>query len=174
MKCAVCKKEISGSLCDRCKFPRIVVVGGSEDDPLVKKAARDYREHLLKGIRIELETYQYREVNGELELGETKRISLGEELERLSQDGIRWFPKLFARGDAGEDMTLTLYFTSVGNEKIKKLHVQSPDIQSLWKVGLKALDGLDFSVVIGGESDYVETESFCVLDETEGGNGKQN
>ena len=56
MKCLVCNKELTGNICERCGFPRVSVVGGAEDSPLVKTAVHDYKENLLREITVEMET----------------------------------------------------------------------------------------------------------------------
>ena len=48
MKCLICNKELTGNVCERCGFPKISVVGGAEDDPVVKTAVHDYKENILK------------------------------------------------------------------------------------------------------------------------------
>ena len=37
MKCLICKEELTGNVCTRCGFPKISVVGGAEDDPVIRK-----------------------------------------------------------------------------------------------------------------------------------------
>ena len=55
MKCLICNKELTGNVCERCGFPKISVVGGAEDDPVVKTAVHDYKENILKKITVEME-----------------------------------------------------------------------------------------------------------------------
>lgn len=54
MKCLICNKELTGNVCERCGFPKISVVGGAEDDPVVKTAVHDYKENILKKITVEM------------------------------------------------------------------------------------------------------------------------
>ena len=70
MKCLVCNKELTGNICERCGFPRVSVVGGAEDSPLVKTAVHDYKENLLREITVEMETYQYKEAGNKLVLAQ--------------------------------------------------------------------------------------------------------
>ena len=92
MKCLVCNKELNGNICERCGFPKIVVVGGAEDDPVVKTAVHDFKDNILKKITIEMETYQYKEDGSKLVLAQTDRIPVEHSyriLRRISVPGSR-------------------------------------------------------------------------------------
>lgn len=164
MKCLVCNKELTGNICERCGFPRVSVVGGAEDSPLIKTAVHDYKENLLREITVEMETYQYKEDGNKLVLAQTSRIPVGQQLQNLETDQCTWFKEDFARIEAGENMTLTLFINNKGSEIRKEISLKAPDIRSFWNVGLKAKDGMDYTVILGTVDNYVETESFCILD----------
>ena len=164
MKCLICKEELTGNVCTRCGFPKISVVGGPQDDPVIKKAVHDYREKMLKKVTIEMETYQYKEDGNKLVLDKTSRIPVGEQLQNLKKGQCTWFQEDFARMEAGEDMTLTLFIRNDGKETRREIRLKAPDIRSFWNAGLKAEDGMDYVVVLGTKDNYVETESFCILD----------
>ena len=61
-------------------------------------------------------------------------------------------------------MTLTLFINNKGSEIRKEISLKAPDIRSFWNVGLKAKDGMDYTVILGTVDNYVETERFCILD----------
>lgn len=164
MKCLVCNKELNGNICERCGFPKIVVVGGAEDDPVVKTAVHDFKDNILKKITIEMETYQYKEEGSKLVLAQTDRIPVGTQLQDLEENQCTWFQEDFARMEAGEDMTLTLFIKNDGSEVRREINLKAPDIRSFWKVGLKSQGAVDYTVVLGTADDYVETEKFCILD----------
>ena len=147
MKCLICNKELTGNVCERCGFPKISVVGGAEDDPVVKTAVHDYKENILKKITVEMETYQYKEDGN-----------------KLDKDQCTWFQEDFARMEAGEPMTLTLFINNDGREVRREISLKAPDIRSFWKAGLKSQGGMDYTVVLGTADRYAETESFCILD----------
>lgn len=164
MKCLICNKELTGNVCERCGFPKIYVVGGAEDDPVVKTAVHDYKENILKKITVEMETYQYKEDGNKLVLAQTDRIPIGKQLQNLDKDQCTWFQEDFARMEAGEPMTLTLFINNDGREVRREISFKAPDIRSFWKVGLKSQGGMDYTVVLGTADRYAETESFCILD----------
>lgn len=164
MKCLVCNKELNGNICERCGFPKIVVVGGAEDDPVVKTAVHDFKDNILKKITIEMETYQYKEEGSKLVLAQTDRIPIGTQLQDLEENQCTWFQEDFARMEAGEDMTLTLFINNDGSEVRREINLKAPDIRSFWKVGLKSQGAVDYTVVLGTADNYVETEKFCILD----------
>ena len=89
---------------------------------------------------------------------------VGEQLQNLKKGQCTWFQEDFARMEAGEDMTLTLFIRNDGKEIRREIRLKAPDIRSFWKAGLKAEDGMDYAVVLGTKDNYVETESFCILD----------
>ena len=164
MTCLVCNKELNGNICERCGFPKIAVVGGAEDDPVVKTAVHDFKANILKKITIEMETYQYKEEGSKLVLAQTGRIPIGTRLQDLEENQCTWFQEDFARMEAGEDMTLTLFINNDGSEVRREINLKSPDIRSFWKVGLKSQGAVDYTVVLGTADNYVETEKFCILD----------
>ena len=149
MKCLICNKELTGNVCERCGFPKISVVGGAEDDPVVKTAVHDYKENILKKITVEMETYQYKEDGNKLVLAQTDRIPIGKQLQNLDKDQCTWFQEDFARMEAGEPMTLTLFINNDGREVRREISLKAPDIRSFWKVGLKSQGGMDYTVVLG-------------------------
>lgn len=135
MKCLICNKELTGNVCERCGFPKISVVGGAEDDPVVKTAVHDYKENILKKITVEMETYQYKEDGNKLVLAQTDRIPIGKQLQNLDKDQCTWFQEDFARMEAGEPMTLTLFINNDGREVRREISLKAPDIRSFWKAG---------------------------------------
>lgn len=111
-----------------------------------------------------METYQYKEDGNKLVLAQTDRIPIGKQLQNMDKDRCTWFQEDFARMEAGEPMTLTLFINNDGREVRREISLKAPDIRSFWKAGLKSQGGMDYTVVLGTADRYAETESFCILD----------
>ena len=63
-----------------------------------------------------------------------------------------WFQEDFARMEAGEPMTLTLFINNDGREVRREISLKAPDIRSFWKAGLKSQGGMDSQLFSNGRS----------------------
>ncbi len=96
MKCLVCGLEHTAAECPRCHFPDIQIMGDPEQErQRLEPVLRDYKINLLRGVKLSLPVYRWKDCNGQLvqERMEFAPLAGGEAL----LAGEVWYPEKFAR-----------------------------------------------------------------------------
>lgn len=111
MKCLVCNKEFSGSVCPRCGYP---VVESPDVDALLvslRPQIETYRREFEQGIRIELVIFRWKEADGNVVLDRKELMSFGRYPELVGR--VTWLPQQFARIPDAQRLDLQLQVTSL-------------------------------------------------------------
>lgn len=159
MQCLVCSNELTKgeAKCSRCGFP---VIYFTEEDgaglKAVKKLAEQYRKEHWANAKVFLTVYQNKMGSNSVEIEREESILLAD-LQESRAGEIKWYPENFARLTGDCTLKIAVEYND-GRRESRELKVGNPNTDDFWHVGVKLLDGSRFSLVLGSENRYSESE----------------
>lgn len=165
-KCYACyaMNDDKATVCSKCKFSFPHIVGDPKKfEPILMKAAAEYRKKNMIGVQIGMVTYSYELVDEELQESGQTDVLLVEDISSAKPGDIFWGTEEYARIDAGEEITLSVFVKILDTKKDYELTVVSPETDGLWKIGVKMEEGFSFRVLVGTESSYAQTDTVSVM-----------
>ena len=169
MKCIACGNEgitAGMSECPDCHFMIVNVVGkgdSSEYEAAMKDMAAEYVRELKEKIRLGLTAYSYKRVADSLELDEESELTIVDNAGQIPEEGIFWYDRDFARIESREPMELRIHVTSPEGRRDHAVKIAVPELEELWKIGVKGEPNLAFRIVVGKPELYTESGSISMV-----------
>jgi len=165
-KCYVCHSVMDdkASVCSKCKFKIPKIIGDpAKFEPILMQAAAEYRKLHMIGGQIGMVTYSYELVDDELQETGHKDVVLVKDISEMNPGDIIWGEQEYARIDAGETITLSIFTKAGDSRKNHELTVISPQTDGLWKIGVQVEEGFSFRILIGTAASHAKTASVSMI-----------
>ena len=163
MRCEFCNAEMgNGEIrCAVCGFTHINFTE-ADDGGIREKMRHTFAAQTLGGINIEVKVHRYTIQNGNMTVNEPKYIKIAEASELVRHE-IKWLDTVFYGIEDRREIHLDIRISGKDNDKEYTLTLNVPKALENLKAGILLEDGLKAEIVVGNESEYVQSEQFSLI-----------
>lgn len=157
MRCNCCNKEISAgwAVCAHCGFPVIGSAEGSRQEiENVHKMAAEYRCEKLKGVKVGISYYEYKEVNGAF-YADTKEDLIICDLGDLGISSVKWLDDEFAAVEKTQTVDIEAFVQySDGVKERFSFNALLISSELASKVAVSWAEGFAVSLIVGNSLEH--------------------